>query len=49
MMVAAGTQTNRFILVGRLIPPLSKQDATEEYNGSSFSEQNNLGTARGGI
>ncbi len=41
-----GTQTAFIAFGGRVSPPNSIVDDTETYNGTSFTEVNDLGTAR---
>ena len=45
----ATNTTNALIFGGRAEPPLPKTANTESYNGTSWTEVNNLGTARYGL
>ena len=42
----AGYKESGLVAGGFTSPPAARRDETEEYNGTTWSEQNNLGTAR---
>ena len=46
ILAGAGTQTAALGFGGYTLPGNSASNATEEYNGTSWSNQNNLGTSR---